>query len=752
MNTPFRSLGHRSLGIGLAVAVLASMLSAWTPAQPAAALSGSSFDPGLIISDEQFYDRDAMTESQIQAFLEKMSGICSNSNCLDVYRQATTTRDATTRCARYEGASDEPAARIIFKVQAACGISAKALLVTLQKEQGLVTSTGPSDTRLRIAMGYGCPDTAPCDALYYGFYNQVYSAASQFQRYRLSPSSFKHQIGTESIYYHPDSFVVSPPRCGTRTVAIRNAATAGLYNYTPYTPNAASLSNLYGTGDSCSSYGNRNFWRFFYEWFGDPTLTSGASAIDLAWRDSGGAEGALGEPTGADDCTVTTDICRRAFEGGTIYWGRSTGARPVLAILDASYRASGGPRGDLGLPTGFHVDAVTSTGRGALQTFADGNLYAIDGDVFRVSGTSRDRYAELSTVRGPLGWPTSDRVCIDGLCQQSFQGGAIDGSAATGIHAVYGAMFVKYSTFGGADGRIGIPVTSRVVETTTAAEGARAHQRFASGSLYEVDAQVLPVVGSIEVEHVRTGRTSGPMGMPTSAHSCSAGICSQAFDGGFIYSVGSTGVRSVVGAIAREYDTAGKHQGDLGLPTSQRSAIAARGAAGFVQAFQRGRIFQSSLGTFSLTGSIATEHARIGGPEGLLGWPVEARECGDGWCSQRFQLGSITETPKGAFLVRQAYHRIHQSLGGSSGELGHPLSNYTALTSTANGDGVGQRFARGSIYSSSSGAFAVIGSMRDEYWRRGSVTGPLGWPTSAQNCTDGSCTQSFQGGTLTVGG
>jgi hypothetical protein len=31
------------------------------------------------------------------------------------------------------------------------------------------------------------------------------------------------------------------------------------------------LSNLYGTGNSCSSYGNRNFWRIYYEWFGNPT-------------------------------------------------------------------------------------------------------------------------------------------------------------------------------------------------------------------------------------------------------------------------------------------------------------------------------------------------------------------------------------------------------------------------------------------------------------------------------------------------
>jgi hypothetical protein len=53
-------------------------------------------------------------------------------------------------------------------------------------------------------------------------------------------------------------------------VFIENQATAGLYNYTPYTPNDAALNNMYGTGDACSSYGNRNFWRIYTDWFGNP--------------------------------------------------------------------------------------------------------------------------------------------------------------------------------------------------------------------------------------------------------------------------------------------------------------------------------------------------------------------------------------------------------------------------------------------------------------------------------------------------
>lgn len=265
-----RRRGALAATIAAITGLLATALTV-VPAVSAVAAEASEFDPGYIISDELFYDRAAMTEAQIQSFLAQNIGSCSNSNCLNVYKQTTTNREATPRCTAYTGAANESAARIIFKVQQACGISAKVLLVTLQKEQSLVTHRSPTADRLKIAMGYGCPDTALCDSHFFGFQNQVYSAASQFQRYRQNPSSFRHQVGVPmKLYHHPNSVYASPPSCGTVTVTIKNAATAGLYNYTPYTPNPAALANLYGTGDSCSSYGNRNFWRMYTDWFGSP--------------------------------------------------------------------------------------------------------------------------------------------------------------------------------------------------------------------------------------------------------------------------------------------------------------------------------------------------------------------------------------------------------------------------------------------------------------------------------------------------
>lgn len=272
----------RWISVIAAAAFVASGLSAVVDASPAQAADASRFDPAYIISDYAFYNGSAMTESEIQAFLDSKVANCGNSRCLEDFRETTSTREATPRCARYEGAANESAARILFKVQTACKVSAKALIVTLQKEQGLITTSAPTERQIRVAMGYGCPDTAPCDALYYGFFNQVYTAAAQFQRYRMNPGGYRHPVGSPiAVYLHPTSnpAIANPPECGTRTLTIRNLATAGLYNYTPYTPNAAAMANLYSTGDSCSSYGNRNFWRYYTDWFGSPTtlVPSGVS-------------------------------------------------------------------------------------------------------------------------------------------------------------------------------------------------------------------------------------------------------------------------------------------------------------------------------------------------------------------------------------------------------------------------------------------------------------------------------------------
>jgi hypothetical protein len=249
------------------VALAACVGSLLVGAPAAQALSGSSFDPGNIISDATFTATGTMNEAQIQAFLVANEPSCSGSvACMRNYTVTTQSRAASTggQCSAYAGAANEPASRVIYKISQACKVNPQVLLVLLQKEEGLITSGAPTAGMYKIAAGYGCPDTAACDTSYYGFYNQLYWATWQFREYMMDPSYWHYKIGNVAIQWSPNA------ACGSSVVNISNQATAALYNYTPYQPNAAALANLSGLGNSCSSYGNRNFWVYFNNWFGSP--------------------------------------------------------------------------------------------------------------------------------------------------------------------------------------------------------------------------------------------------------------------------------------------------------------------------------------------------------------------------------------------------------------------------------------------------------------------------------------------------
>lgn len=232
---------------------------------------GEKFNPGNIISDAEFFNGNAMTTEEIQRFMETQNTYCvSGYTCLPSFRETTWSRAATAMCDAYQGATNESSATIISKVSRACGVSAEVLLVLLQKEQSLLTSSSPSQGKYNTATGYACPDTSVCDSEYFGFYNQVYNAAKQYKRYSnpVGTSNYFtwYPVGrTTNVRWSPNA------DCGASPVYIQNQATAGLYYYTPYQPNDASLLAYNGYGDDCSAYGNRNFWRLYNIWFSKDT-------------------------------------------------------------------------------------------------------------------------------------------------------------------------------------------------------------------------------------------------------------------------------------------------------------------------------------------------------------------------------------------------------------------------------------------------------------------------------------------------
>ncbi|WP_240539214.1 hemagglutinin [Bifidobacterium sp. SO1] len=221
------------------------------------------FDPGDIISDGQFFNANALSQAEIQSFLDKEGAQCTGNDCLKSKTFDTTDQPADEYCSAYSGAKHETAAAIIYKAGKACGISQKILLTVLQKEQHLVTATEITDSQYKSAMGLSCPDDANCDPEYAGFFKQVYGSAKRYQYYVAHEDRYGyHANALNFIQYHPNK------ACGGTNVFIDNKATALLYIYTPYQPNDAALAAGVGEGDACSSYGNRNFAIIYQSWFG----------------------------------------------------------------------------------------------------------------------------------------------------------------------------------------------------------------------------------------------------------------------------------------------------------------------------------------------------------------------------------------------------------------------------------------------------------------------------------------------------
>lgn len=284
--------------VAVAIAVAGSLVGTGSSAQ---AFSGSDFNPGNIISDALFYNGNTMSAAEIQGFLNAKVPRCTlgdpgrpaggiytfpngsqtllANNCLKDYNEWIPNLAGDSICSPISGGTLS-AAELIQRIGTACNVSQKVLLVLLEKEQSLISDSFPAQSQMDRATGFNCPDTAPCSAASAGFFRQVYSAARQLQVYGTGSFTWYPVGQVSNIRFHPNV------ACGSTPVLLQNRATAALYYYTPYQPNSAALNNLYGTGDSCSAYGNRNFWRMYNDWFGSTLEIPGSrDFITAAYKD-----------------------------------------------------------------------------------------------------------------------------------------------------------------------------------------------------------------------------------------------------------------------------------------------------------------------------------------------------------------------------------------------------------------------------------------------------------------------------------
>ncbi len=498
----------------------------------AQALSGQEFDPGNIVSDEVFFDGAALSASQVQAFLVKKVPTCHTSSsgpdCLRNYRQKTPSVKADAYCKAYTGASNERASTIIAKVSKACGVSAKALLVLMEKEQSLVsagssTANVPTAYKYQKATGFACPDTAACDPKYEGIFYQLYYAARQYQRYAAGGTYSWYKVGANSILYNPKS------SCGRVTVTIKNKATVGLYFYTPYVPNKAALANLYGTGDSCSSYGNRNFWRIFTDWFGSTQIPV-RGTIQKTWLALGAQDGSLGRPQGRQSCS-SSGYCVQKFAGGYL--------------------------------------AATPKGSGFRMT----------------SGSILSTWLAKGGVSSKLGWPYSAQKCTSkNLCTQRFTGGNIATSAKTGTRILIGSTAKVWRKSGGRTGKLGMPTKAMSCTKKETCTQRFQHGRIVSTPRYGTYA----VTGAILTYWVKK---KSKLGSPVSSAKCTTSkkkvTCRQKFSKGWVVSRTGYTTRAVTGAFG---DLWAKNRTKVGTPLTAKKCTKSKGRTTCRQTFTKRQI------------------------------------------------------------------------------------------------------------------------------------------------------------------
>ena len=297
--------------------ITSSSVSLFTP-QESSAVTASEWRAGNIINDTLFADGAGMSVAQIQNFLEKRLPYCdirgtkpselgggtraqygasvgnpAPFTCITNYYEVPKTTPGAyipennygrynTDGSTYVPANSKSAAQLIYDAAQQYSVNPKALLIKLATESDgpLTSDEWPLKKQYYYAMGAHCPDSGPggaanCDIDYSGFSMQIGEAAKLLRGYLDGMTQswwpYKKPFQNNTILWN-----VVERGCGSSNVYIESKATAALYTYTPYQPNQAALNNMYGTGDNCSAYGNRNFWKVWNDWFGstqDPGYT-----------------------------------------------------------------------------------------------------------------------------------------------------------------------------------------------------------------------------------------------------------------------------------------------------------------------------------------------------------------------------------------------------------------------------------------------------------------------------------------------
>lgn len=245
-----------------------------------------AFNPDMIVPDSVFPDVKTFGGPEgIQKFLEEKGSVLADTSP-EFLQKLHEPNDASLKeklgDPRPNLARSRTAAELIWDASQSAGLNPQVILVTLNKEQGLITghmTSERSQKALNYALGFSCPDNGSCDDVFRGLYFQLFgNVDTEGNRYIGAAKSLMKSF-TEPNGRGPyvngrvarvgDTITLENTLGGfdgvqpEQTVKIGNLATAALYRYTPHVFN-----------------GNYNFWRFFTAWFKYGSGTLLKSVVD----------------------------------------------------------------------------------------------------------------------------------------------------------------------------------------------------------------------------------------------------------------------------------------------------------------------------------------------------------------------------------------------------------------------------------------------------------------------------------------
>jgi len=395
---------------------------------------------------------------------------------------------------------------------------------------------------------------------------------------------------------------------------------------------------------------------------------------------------------------------------------------------------------------------VTSQYRSAAtkQQFDQGSMFNISegpasGQLLAVKEPIYNLYLANGADQGTMGFPvTAEQLLTNGMHLQAFERGAIEYNPATLVAVLLPAV-ASVVVSAGTSIQMYPDESLTVQSSLAAANGTALSNRpvvwtSSNPAVVQINGSGRSVTllaltyGTASVTATAEGQTS-----PALVVSVTTSFCCQIGQGAPTPAI----QQAFQDAVTRDGLNVQAASGvtRVGNGYVQQLVSAAAPAGPYLVA-----VADSAGAAYIVTGAILTEYLQLGGPAGMLGYPLADATVGG---RQTFQYGALAGNP--LQLVTGAILTEWQSLGYETGAAGSPTSAVTTFLTFRGTTGNRQSFQNGPILAATVGSLSgqgsfVTGLVLATYNAGGGPGGNLGAPIGAESTVNGMRQQNFEGG------